>query len=73
MDVVLDVMMRNISLQSVHALLSLAWFYFGTSNTQPSFMLSSAALRLAHAIGLHDPDCDLQTRPKEKKVRERVF
>jgi hypothetical protein len=73
MDVVLDVMMRNISLQSVQALLGLAWFYFGTSNPQPSYMLSSTALRLAYAIGLHNPDSDLLSRPMEKELKQRVF
>lgn len=73
MDVVLDVTMRNISLQSVQALSALAWFYFGTLNPQQSFMLSAAAMRLSHAIGLHDQDSDLSTRPAERELRNRVF
>lgn len=73
MDVVLDVTMRNISLQSVQALSALAWYYFGTLNPQQSFMLSAAAMRLSHAIGLHDQDSDLSTRPAEKELRNRVF
>ncbi|SPO03655.1 uncharacterized protein DNG_06338 [Cephalotrichum gorgonifer] len=49
----LDILMRNTQLLSVQALLSIAWFFIGTPNPQPSFMLVGNALRLAHSIGLH--------------------
>ncbi|KAM5350015.1 hypothetical protein ACJ41O_006520 [Fusarium nematophilum] len=73
MDVTLDVMMRNISLLSVQALIGIAWFYLGTPNPQPPFMLSAAAVRLGHATGLHRQDCGSTCRSAEKKQRGRVF
>jgi hypothetical protein len=73
LDAVLDIMMRNTQLISVQALLILAWFFLGTPNPQPSFMLAGSALRLAHSIGLHKGDCDSIRGLVEKETRNKVF
>ncbi|KAK9784057.1 putative Zn(2)-C6 fungal-type domain-containing protein [Seiridium cardinale] len=70
---VLDVLMRNTQLLSVQALLSIAWFFKGTPNPQPSFMLAASALRLAHSIGLHKTSRHSSSRNADYDVRARVF
>ncbi|KAH8660446.1 fungal-specific transcription factor domain-containing protein [Xylariales sp. PMI_506] len=70
---VLDVLMRNTQLISVQALLTIAWFFLGTPNPQPSFMFTGSALRLAHSIGLHRSDCVASWTPIEQEIRTRVF
>ncbi|KDN70726.1 putative fungal specific transcription factor [Colletotrichum sublineola] len=44
LDTVLDILLRATQLMSVQALLTLAWFFLGTPNPQPSFMLVANAL-----------------------------
>lgn len=46
--------MCDVTLMSIQAMVSIAWFYLGTRNPQPTFVFSASALRLCHAIGLHD-------------------
>lgn len=69
----LDILMRNTQLISVQALLTIAWFFLGTPNPQPSFMFAGSALRLAHSIGLHKTDCDSSLGPIEHEMRPKVF
>lgn len=70
----LDILMRNTQLLSVQALLSIAWFFIGTPNPQPSFMLVGSALRLAHSIGLHTTNHDSSFwGPIELEMRGKVF
>ncbi|EXJ89656.1 hypothetical protein A1O3_02723 [Capronia epimyces CBS 606.96] len=69
----LDVLMRNTQLLSVQALLSIAWFFIGTPNPQPAFMLIGSALRLAHSIGLHMTNYDSSWGAIEYGMRRRVF
>ena len=70
----LDILMRNTQLLSVQALLSIAWFFIGTPNPQPSFMLVGSALRLAHSIGLHTANPDSSSwSPIELEMRAKVF
>ncbi|KAF9870902.1 hypothetical protein CkaCkLH20_11574 [Colletotrichum karsti] len=73
LDTILDVLMRATQLMSVQALLVLAWFFLGTPNPQPSFMLVANAIRLAHSIGLHRKECGLSLSPIEKATRVNVF
>lgn len=69
----LDVLMRDTQLASVQALVSLAWFFVGTPNPQPAFMLVGCALRLALAIGLH-VDCNEGSWSTiERCMRKKVF
>jgi hypothetical protein len=70
---VLEIMMRNTQLLSVQALLSLAWFFTGTPNPQPSFMLAASALRLAHSIGLHKSAGGPRQSAVEDATRKKVF
>ncbi|KAG5744281.1 hypothetical protein H9Q69_000031 [Fusarium xylarioides] len=56
-----DVLMRSTQLSSVQALLAIAWFFVGTPNPQPSFMLVGCAVRLAHSIGIHVESQDPST------------
>ncbi|OHE90302.1 fungal specific transcription factor [Colletotrichum orchidophilum] len=73
LDTVLDILMRATQLMSVQALLVLAWFFLGTPNPQPSFMLVANAIRLAHTIGLHRKECNASLSPVEKATRVNVF
>lgn len=73
LDTVLDILMRATQVMSVQALLILAWFFLGTPNPQPSFMLVANAIRLAHTIGLHRKDCSSSLSPIEKATRANVF
>ena len=45
----------------------------GTPNPQPVFFLVSAALRLAHSIGLHKRGSDFNLNEIESEQRKRVF
>ncbi|KAK1635377.1 fungal-specific transcription factor domain-containing protein [Colletotrichum phormii] len=73
LDTVLDILMRATQVISVQALLILAWFFLGTPNPQPSFMLVANAIRLAHTIGLHRKECSSSLSPVEKATRANVF
>lgn len=73
LDTILDILMRATQLMSVQALLVLAWFFLGTPNPQPSFMLVANAIRLAHSIGLHRKECGSSLSPVEKATRANVF
>ncbi|KXH68673.1 fungal specific transcription factor [Colletotrichum salicis] len=73
LDTVLDILMRATQVMSVQALLILAWFFLGTPNPQPSFMLVANAIRLAHTIGLHRKECSSSLSPVEKATRTNVF
>lgn len=48
-------------------------FMQGTPNPQPGFFLLSAALRLAHSIGLHKRGSDFNLNDVESEQRKRVF
>lgn len=69
----LDILMRNTQLISVQALLCTAWFFLGTPNPQPSFMLTGSAVRLAHSIGLHKSDHGSSLGAIEQEMRTKVF
>ncbi|ETS84693.1 hypothetical protein PFICI_02718 [Pestalotiopsis fici W106-1] len=69
----LDILMRNTQLISVQALLCIAWFFLGTPNPQPSFMLTGSAVRLAHSIGLHKTDHAASMGSIEQETRNKVF
>ncbi|KAK7421753.1 hypothetical protein QQX98_001967 [Neonectria punicea] len=73
MGVFPELMMRNTDLLSVQALLGMALFMQGTPNPQPSFLLISAAMRLAHSIGLHKRGTGFNLNPIEIEQRKRVF
>ncbi|KAF6822879.1 fungal specific transcription factor [Colletotrichum musicola] len=73
LDTVLDILLRASQLMSVQALLILAWFFLGTPNPQPSFMLVANAIRLAHSIGLHRKGCAPSQSPIERATRVNVF
>ncbi|KAH0424941.1 fungal specific transcription factor [Colletotrichum camelliae] len=73
LDTVLDILLRATQLMSVQALLTLAWFFLGTPNPQPSFMLVANAIRLAHSIGLHRKNCGTSLSPLERATRINVF
>ncbi|KAK6215403.1 fungal specific transcription factor [Colletotrichum tabaci] len=73
LDTVLDILLRATQLMSVQALLILAWFFLGTPNPQPSFMLVANAIRLAHSIGLHRKNCGSSLSPIERATRINVF
>ncbi|KAF4415454.1 transcriptional activator Mut3p [Fusarium acutatum] len=68
-----DVLMRSTQLSSVQALLAIAWFFIGTPNPQPSFMLVGCAVRLAHSIGIHVESQDPSVSPAEANMRKKVF
>ncbi|SCV28360.1 related to transcriptional activator Mut3p [Fusarium fujikuroi] len=68
-----DVLMRSTQLSSVQALLAIAWFFIGTPNPQPSFMLVGCAVRLAHSIGIHVESQDPSVSPAEGSMRKKVF
>jgi hypothetical protein len=68
-----DVLMRSTQLSSVQALLAIAWFFIGTPNPQPSFMLVGCAVRLAHSIGIHVDSQDPSLSPGEAYMRKKVF
>lgn len=69
----LDILMRNTQLISVQALLCTAWFFLGTPNPQPSFMLTGSAVRLAHSIGLHKSEHGSSLGSIEQEMRTKVF
>ncbi|KAK1954658.1 hypothetical protein LY78DRAFT_441444 [Colletotrichum sublineola] len=73
LDTVLDILLRATQLMSVQALLTLAWFFLGTPNPQPSFMLVANAVRLAHSIGLHRKNCSSSLSSLERATRINVF
>ncbi|KAF4910865.1 Fusaridione A cluster transcription factor fsdR [Colletotrichum fructicola] len=73
LDTVLDILLRATQLMSVQALLTLAWFFLGTPNPQPSFMLVANAIRLAHSIGLHRKNCGTSLSLLERTTRINVF
>ncbi|EXL91972.1 hypothetical protein FOIG_14855 [Fusarium odoratissimum NRRL 54006] len=68
-----DVLMRSTQLSSVQALLAIAWFFIGTPNPQPSFMLVGCAVRLAHSIGIHVESQDPSVSSAEANMRKKVF
>nr|Q5SBL4.2 RecName: Full=Fusaridione A cluster transcription factor fsdR; AltName: Full=Fusaridione A biosynthesis protein R [Fusarium heterosporum]AAV66104.2 putative fungal transcription factor [Fusarium heterosporum] len=68
-----DILMRSTQLSSVQALLAIAWFFIGTPNPQPSFMLVGCAVRLAHSIGIHVESQDPSISPAEANLRKKVF
>lgn len=69
----LDVLMRSTQLLSVQAILSVAWFFMGTPNPQPSFMLIGCAVRLAHSIGIHSNNYDTASNVIDVYMKKRVF
>ncbi|MCJ1407776.1 hypothetical protein MMC19_001847 [Ptychographa xylographoides] len=73
LGVLTELTMRNTDLLSVQALLGMALFLMGTPNPQPSFFLVAAAVRLAHAIGLHKRGSGFNLNPIEVEQRKRVF
>lgn len=73
MGVYSELTMRNTDLLSVQALLGMALFMQGTPNPQPTFLLISAAMRLAHTIGLHKRGTGFNLNPIEIEQRKRVF
>ncbi|MCJ1474909.1 hypothetical protein MMC13_003569 [Lambiella insularis] len=73
LEVLTELTMRNTDLLSVQALLGMALFLMGTPNPQPSFFLVAAAVRLAHAIGLHKRGSGFNLNPIEVEQRKRVF
>ncbi|KAM0277043.1 hypothetical protein ACHAQH_006113 [Verticillium albo-atrum] len=73
MEAVLDILFHNISLLSVQALVGIGRFFLDTPNPQPTFILSSSAVRLGQAIGLHKQDCQSTHVRADKKQRARVF
>ncbi|KAJ4268349.1 hypothetical protein NW762_002412 [Fusarium torreyae] len=73
MGVFPELTMRNTDLLSVQALLGMALFLQGTPNPQPTFLLVSAAMRLAHSIGLHKRGTGFNLNPIEIEQRKRVF
>ncbi|KAI8713878.1 Fungal-trans domain-containing protein [Fusarium sp. LHS14.1] len=73
MGATLDVLMRSSCLLSVQGLLTIGWFFIGTPNPQPAFMLIGSAVRLAHTIGLHRNDYNHTLSSIEKEMRNRVF
>ncbi|KAM0363516.1 hypothetical protein HYE67_007476 [Fusarium culmorum] len=68
-----ELTMRNTDLLSVQALLGMALFLQGTPNPQPTFLLVSAAMRLAQSIGLHKRGTGFNLNPIEIEQRKRVF
>lgn len=68
-----ELIVRNTDLLSVQALLGLALFLRGTSNPQAGFAFTSAAMRLAHTIGLHKSGRAFTFNPVESEQRNRVF
>ncbi|KAK2468134.1 hypothetical protein H9L39_20356, partial [Fusarium oxysporum f. sp. albedinis] len=68
-----DVLMRGTQLSSVQALLAIAWFFIGTPNPQPSFMLVGCAVRLALSIGIHIDSQDPSLSPVDSYMRKKVF
>ncbi|RGP62971.1 hypothetical protein FSPOR_8955 [Fusarium sporotrichioides] len=68
-----DLPMRSTQLSSVQALLAISWFFIGTPNPQPSFMLVGCAVRLAHSIGIHVDSQDPSLSPAETSTRKKVF
>lgn len=73
MAVMTELTMRANDLLSVQALLGMALFLQGTPNPQPSFFLVSAAIRLAHSIGLHKRGSGFNLNQVENEQRKRVF
>ncbi|KAI5306614.1 hypothetical protein KEM55_008548, partial [Ascosphaera atra] len=73
MGVLTELTMRNTDLLSVQALLGMAFFLQGTPNPQLTFFLVSAAIRLAHSIGLHTKASGFNINPVEAEQRDRVF
>ncbi|KAL4728600.1 hypothetical protein ACLX1H_005351 [Fusarium chlamydosporum] len=73
MGVFPELTMRNTDLLSVQALLGMALFLQGTPNPQPTFLLVSAAMRLAQSIGLHKRGTGFNLNPIEIEQRKRVF
>lgn len=73
MAVMTELTMRSNDLLSVQALLGMALFLQGTPNPQPSFFLVSAAVRLAHSIGLHKRGSGFNLNEVENEQRKRVF
>lgn len=71
--VLTELAMRNTDLLSIQALLGMALFLLGTPNPQPSFFLVSAAIRTAHAIGLHKRGSTFNLNQVEIEQRSRVF
>ncbi|KAF4334672.1 transcriptional activator Mut3p [Fusarium beomiforme] len=68
-----DILMRSTQLSSVQALLAVAWFFIGTPNPQPSFMLVGCAVRLAHSIGIHVDSQDPSLSAADSYMRKKVF
>ncbi|TQN66484.1 Fusaridione A cluster transcription factor fsdR [Colletotrichum shisoi] len=73
LDTVLDILPRATQLISVQALLILAWFFLGTPNPQPSFMLVANAIRPAHSIGLYRKNYGASLSPIQRVTRINVF
>lgn len=68
-----ELTMRNTDLLSVQALIGMCLFLQGSPNPQPSFFLISAAIRLAHSIGLHKHGDGFGLNKTEVEQRKRVF
>lgn len=68
-----ELTMRSTDLLAVQALLAMALFLQGTPNPQPTFVLISSAIRLAHSIGLHKRGTGFNLNPIEIEQRKRVF
>lgn len=72
-DAVMDILMRNTSMMSVQALTVLSQYFLGTPNPQPSFFLASAAIRIAHAIGLQQTVSRTNFSAFEREQRHSLF
>ena len=68
-----QLMTMHVTLWSVQALLGMAIIMQGTPNQGPVSLLVSAAMRLAHRMGLHKRCQNPNISPAEVEERKRVF
>ena len=71
--VVSQLMTMHVTLWSVQALLGMALVIQGTPNQGPVSLLTSAAIKLAHRMGLHRRTNNPNLSPAQIEERKRVF
>jgi hypothetical protein len=66
-------MMRDEDILGVQGLLALIILHQGNANSKQAFMLTSAAIRLAHRLQLHTRSSHANNSPEEARQRDNVF
>ncbi|EOD43270.1 putative fungal specific transcription protein [Neofusicoccum parvum UCRNP2] len=73
MSVYAELSMVNNDLFSAQALIGMARFFSGDTNSRPSNAFASAAIRILHSLGIHKSKSHPNTNSIEMEQRRRIF